>query len=77
MKVRIKLTPAQREIDGIDLKRFTPGSIREVSSTTAAWLIAEGYAEPEMRSASREEDQFYAVRDDKPSIANDRRQRGR
>lgn len=43
-------TPAEREIDGISLAMFTAGSVREVSPTTAAWLIAEGYAEPEMRS---------------------------
>ncbi len=77
MKVRIKTAPAEREIDGIDLKRFTPGSVREVSPTTAAWLIAEGYAEPEMRSVSREEDQFYTLTDEPPSIANERRQRSR
>lgn len=76
MKVRIKKAPAEREIDGLDLGRFTPGSIRDISPTTATWLIAEGYAEPEMRSASREEDQFD-TRNEPPSIVNDRRQRGR
>ena len=77
MKVRIKTAPAEREIDGIDLKRFTPGSVREVSPTTAAWLIAEGYAEPEMRQVSREEDQFYTLRDEPALVAHERRQRSR
>ena len=76
MKVRIKKAPAEREIDGLDLELFTPGSIRDVSPTTAAWLIAEGYAEPEMRSGSRDEDQFD-TRNEPPSIVNDRRQRNR
>jgi hypothetical protein len=53
VKVRIKNTPEQRELDGIQLDRFQPGSTYEVSSSIASWLVAEGYALPEMR---REED---------------------
>ena len=77
MKVRIKVAPAEREIDGLDLECFTPGSVREVSPTTAAWLIAEGYAEPEMRKVSSEEDQFHSSRDEPAAVALERRQRGR
>ena len=38
-------TPVQREMDGVNLDRLAPGAIRDVSSSIAAWLIAEGYAD--------------------------------
>jgi hypothetical protein len=50
VKVRIKNTPHQREIDGIKLDRFVPGDAYEVSASVGSWLIAEGYAWPEMRN---------------------------
>ena len=53
MKVRITKKPAEREIDGVNLDRLVPGVIRDVSTTLASWLIAEGYAEPEMRKRER------------------------
>lgn len=77
VKVRIKVAPAEREIDGINLKRFTPGSVREVSPTTGAWLVAVGYADPEMRDVAREEDQFYSERAEPPPVAHNRRGRSR
>jgi hypothetical protein len=49
VKVRIKNTPDQREVDGIKLDRFEPGGAYEVSSSIGSWLVAEGYALPEMR----------------------------
>jgi hypothetical protein len=49
VKVRIKNTPDQREVDGIKLDRFEPGAAYEVSSSIGSWLVAEGYALPEMR----------------------------
>jgi hypothetical protein len=49
VKVRIKATPRLREIDGIKLDDMEPGTTREVSPTVGSWLVAEGYAEPEMR----------------------------
>ena len=49
MKVRIKSVPKEREIDGVNLERFEPGTVSEVSSTIGSWLITEGYAELEMR----------------------------
>ena len=49
MKVRIRTTPREREVDGVDLDRLAPGSVRDVAPPLAAWLIVEGYAEPEMR----------------------------
>jgi hypothetical protein len=64
VKVRISKTPAEDELDGVRLDGMTPGSVREVSSSIGAWLIAERYAEPEMRagSATHEED-FLIARD--------------
>jgi hypothetical protein len=50
VRVRIKTTPEEREIDGVGLKGFQPGMVRDVSSSLGSWLIAEGYAEPEMRA---------------------------
>jgi hypothetical protein len=55
VKVRIRTTPREAEVDGVKLDGLTPGSIREVSSTIGLWLVAEGYAVPEMRSEEREE----------------------
>ena len=49
MKVRIKKTPAEREIDGIVLKGMLPGAVRDVSAVLGSWLITEGYADSEMR----------------------------
>lgn len=42
-------------MDGVKLDRLSPGAVREVSASIGSWLIAEGYAEPEMRSAERDE----------------------
>ncbi len=55
MKVRIKTSPEEREVDGLTLSKldFEPGSIRDVSSVLGSWLIVEGYAEPEMRRTER------------------------
>lgn len=49
MKVRIKRKPQEREIDGVSLRSFYPGAVREVSPLLGAWLIAAGYADAEMR----------------------------
>ncbi len=70
MKVRIKTTPQPREIDGIKLDDMEPGTTREVSSIVAAWLVAEGYAEPEMRHTAasfKQPDAAPAVERRKPS----------
>jgi hypothetical protein len=55
VKVRIRTTPKELEVDGVKLDRFSPGAVREVSPSIGSWLIAEGYAEPEMRAEAREE----------------------
>jgi len=57
VKVRIKQTPREHEVDGVHLDGLARGSVREVSSSVGSWLIAQGYAEPEMRQQSREENQ--------------------
>jgi hypothetical protein len=49
VKVRISKTPEPEELDGVRLDDMTPGAVREVSPSIGAWLIAERYAEPEMR----------------------------
>jgi len=54
MRVRIKATPKEREIDGLSLRGLHPGEVREVSPLVGSWLIAEEYAEPEMRRPAPE-----------------------
>jgi hypothetical protein len=53
VKVRIRRKPQERELDGVRLDRLRPGTVREVSSVVGAWLVASGYAEPEMRESAR------------------------
>ena len=60
VKVRIKETPREHELDGIRLDNFVRGEVRDVSSSTGSWLIAQGYAEPEMRQGARNENQEYS-----------------
>ena len=55
MRVRIKKTPTEQEVDGVKLDQLPAGAVREVSSSIGAWLIAAGYAEPEMRKPRPEE----------------------
>jgi len=56
VKVRISKTPVERELDGVQLDRLTPGAVRDLPSSLASWLIVEGYAEPEMRRSSGDYD---------------------
>lgn len=69
MKVRIKKTPREDEVDGVRLDRLEPGAVREVSASVGSWLIAERYAEPEMRRNSSDEE-FSTVKDPR-SLASD------
>jgi hypothetical protein len=64
VKVRISKTPDVDEVDGVSVGQMRPGSVREVSSSIGAWLIAERFAVPEMRRdfPSYEED-FLMSRD--------------
>jgi hypothetical protein len=77
VKVRIRSTPREQEVDGIRLDRFTPGTVRDVSPVLAAWLVAERYADLEMRqSVSDEMEDFSGVKDTiTPSTADDRPRR--
>ena len=76
MKVRIKATPREHELDGIRLDRFARGDVRDVSPSIGSWLIAEGYAEPEMRQSGREEDQGFTGVKVPRVLAHDRRRQG-
>ena len=49
MKVRITAKPRVREVDGVSLDNLLPGTVRDITSSIASWLIAEHYAVPEMR----------------------------
>ena len=57
MKVRITETPREHEVDGVHLDGLARGTVREVSPSIGSWLILQGYAEPEMRQNSPEENQ--------------------
>jgi hypothetical protein len=61
VKVRITATPIEHELDGVRLDNLRAGSTREVSPSIAAWLITQGYAEPEMRRGPQE-NYFSGVR---------------
>ena len=72
MRLRIKVTPVERELDGLKLDSFVAGSVRDVSPTVALWLIANGYADVEMRSTSEFNAEAFS---DRFAIVNDRRRR--
>jgi hypothetical protein len=78
VKVRIKETPREHELDGIRLDHFHRGELRDVSPSIGSWLITEGYAEPEMRQNSRRQDQEFSGEINSPfDSAHDRRSRRR
>ena len=77
VRIRITRKPLEHEIDGVSLDRMIPGSVREVSSTMAAWLIAEGYGVPEMRRDALDESQEFAGVQSPLSHASDSRRRRR
>jgi hypothetical protein len=58
VKVRIKKTPVEREIDGVSLTGMFPGAVRDVSPVLGSWLIAEEYADAEMRKVTSPEEQL-------------------
>jgi hypothetical protein len=57
------------------LDGFTRGSVREVSASVGAWLVAEGYALPEMRQGPREDDLEFSTFKDLRHVAHDRPRR--
>jgi hypothetical protein len=69
VKVLIKRTPREDELDGVRLDGLRPGMVKEVSSSVGSWLIAERYAIPEMRR-SPEDDGFSTLKDVR-DVAND------
>ncbi len=74
MKVRITATPPVRELDGIQLDKLAPGTVRDVSPSIGSWLMAEGYAQLEMRQEASQ-DEFTQTRPGTGShTADDRRQ---
>jgi hypothetical protein len=78
VKVRIRKTPDEAELDGIRLADMRPGAVREVSASIGAWLVAERYAVPEMRSdVTPHEDEFLSEGKQPPSriIFSPRRRR--
>jgi hypothetical protein len=64
VKVRIRKTPEEEELDGVRLDNMRPGAVREVSPSIGAWLVVERYAVPEMRADVRtHEDDFLIGRE--------------
>jgi hypothetical protein len=64
VKVRICRTPELDELDGVRLDDMTPGSVREVSPSIGAWLVAERCAEPEMRRDVRAHQEDFLTEPD-------------
>jgi hypothetical protein len=76
VKVRITQTPREHELDGIRLDRFVAGEVRDVSPSIGSWLIAQGYAEPEMRQDARNVNEEFSTEVKTPrDLAHDRRGR--
>jgi len=84
VKVRIKATPPELEMDGIRLDHLDPGTVHEVSPAIGVWLMAEGYAVLEMRDLSRSDrrssshtrKQFSGLKDRRKAV-HDRRSQQR
>jgi len=72
VRLRIKITPLERELDGLKLDGFIAGSVRDVSPPVALWLVANGYADVEMRSVSDFDPEMTSQRF---ASLNDRRRR--
>jgi len=74
VKVRIRKTPREEELDGIRLDSMQPGMVREVSASVGSWLIAERYAVSEMRRTP-DDDGFSTVKDSCDSASDCPRRR--
>jgi hypothetical protein len=77
--------PIEDEMDGVQLDRLTPGRVCDVSSSLGSWLLAQRYAELEMRAQVGEERDFKTTPNDRRSssitgvsrqVAHDRRRSG-
>jgi len=49
------------EVDGVYVGNMQPGSVREVSSSIGSWLIAEGFADSEMRREFRTHEEDFLI----------------
>jgi hypothetical protein len=65
----------EREIDGVSLKDMVPGTVRNVSPALGTWLIAEEYADSEMRQSTSTDDQFDGFFSATPSSSRHRERR--
>ncbi|MBW8866869.1 MAG: hypothetical protein JF610_05960 [Acidobacteria bacterium] len=64
VKVRIRCTPREHELDGVRLDQLRPGAVREMPPVLASWLVTERYADVEMRHDARtHEDDFSDMKD--------------
>jgi hypothetical protein len=70
VKVRIRKTPEEEELDGVRLDSMRPGVVREVSASIGAWLIAERYAVPEMRRDAQLHEEDFLGSTEPDSSAN-------
>lgn len=77
MKVRIRKTPSQDELDGVRLDCMTPGVVCEVSPSIGSWLITERFAMSEMRAELRaHEEDFLTGRETASGrVSSERRRR--
>jgi len=75
VKVRIRETPHEREVDGVSLSGFLPGTVRDVSPSIGSWLIAQEYALPEMRSTMSQAEEFFSAVRGIPQVVADRPRR--
>ena len=76
VKVRITETPREDELDGVRLDSMKRGTVREVSPSIGAWLIAEGYAVTEMRhEPQQEEEYFFGAKDARATTTDSPRRR--
>jgi hypothetical protein len=74
VKVRITETPAELEVDGVSLARLRAGTVCRVSTSLGTWLMAEGYAELEMRREPELSEKLSSVAE-RPHVAHDRRRK--
>jgi hypothetical protein len=70
MRVRITTSPLEPEVDGVRLDGFTVGTVRDVSTSLGSWLVAQGYADLEMRSSARLQDDPLAAPVGLPSFTD-------
>jgi hypothetical protein len=75
VKVRIRKTPEEEELDGVRLDSMRPGAVREVSASIGAWLITERYAVPEMRHDARPYEEDFLSEPQSVSVSDRPRRR--